>query len=148
MLRSIIAQSASDFIFHPIGSMSASSLCPVLDGQPRDGFQVAVSRDHRAVAQGERDGGDLDVNLLHGPTDPLQFVEEPAELLGRRLVVGPEDQPREAEMQAMEVAFTGFAPAEPGPELTEHRRADADAVAPSPLGLTRGRIPLRSWLKS
>ena len=51
-------------------------------------------------------------------------------------------------MQAMEVAFPGLAPAEPGPELAEHRRADPDAVASPPFGLHAPRIPLRSWLKS
>jgi hypothetical protein len=70
----------------------ASGLRPVYDRQSGNGSKVAILRNHGAVSEAASDGGDLHVDLLHRAADPAQFRVQPAEFVGRRLVVWPDAQ--------------------------------------------------------
>jgi hypothetical protein len=52
-----------------------SSRRPILDLQPRHRAQVAILRDDRAVAQGERDRGQLHIDDRHDAADALEKGE-------------------------------------------------------------------------
>jgi hypothetical protein len=58
-----------------------------------DRHEIAVTGNDCAVARGKRDGGDHHVHLLQRPADALQLGEDPAVVLGRVVVVWPENQP-------------------------------------------------------
>lgn len=58
---------------------------PLFHIQSRHGRQIRIDRHHDAVPERKGDRGDLDVDLLHRATDPLQFRENPAKLRCRPL---------------------------------------------------------------
>src|SRR5262249_43497774 len=82
-----------------------------------------------------RDGRHHDVDVLHGPPDSPQLGEHPAELRGRVVGVRPDDEPRQGPPQSLEIALARDAPFDPGPELTQDRGTDADAIPGEPLGV-------------
>ena len=55
-------------------------LGPVFMVQSGNGVEVAVLGDDGSMAQGQRDGGDLDVDLRHRATGAAKFGEQAAEL--------------------------------------------------------------------
>lgn len=60
--------------------------------QSGNGVEVAVLGDDGAMAQGQRDGGDLDVDLRHRATGAARLGTQAAELASGFCGVGPENQ--------------------------------------------------------
>src|SRR5262249_48935313 len=87
--------------------------------------------DDGAVAEAEGDGGDLDVDLLHGPAQAPQLGRQPPEFRCGSLVVRPHGQRREGDAEPLEVAVTSRAQLDPEVQLAEDGNTDADAVAAS-----------------
>jgi len=63
---------------------------PVFNGQARHAGKVVIDAHHSAVAESESNCGDLDIDLLHGPSQTPQFGEEAAEVGGGIVGVRPE----------------------------------------------------------
>src|SRR5437870_197603 len=72
-----------------------SSCCPVFDRQPRHSSQVAVRTDNGTIAECQSDGSDLNIDLLHRPTEAAQLSKDAAKCLGRLVGVRPDRKSRE-----------------------------------------------------
>lgn len=81
----------------------ANSGSPVFDTQPGHEGEVGVSGDDGTVAQAEGDGGNLDVDRLHGTASPAQLGEEPAIFASRFRCEGPEAEKTEISFHDLEV---------------------------------------------
>ena len=75
----------------------------------------------------------MDIDLLDGSAQTFQLDENPAELGSRGLVKRPNQQAGEAVSQSAQVRFAGVAAFDPGPEFTQHRRANPDFMPAPPL---------------
>lgn len=98
-------------------------------------MQVGVFGDNGAIGQGQRNRGNLNVNLLHRPAAPTQVRRQPAILDGCDVVKGPDGE-------VAEVSFEEFL-------VEAARRAVEDAVPKSPrTGAPRPRRapPVRTCL--
>src|SRR3990172_8232003 len=101
---------------------------PVFDIQARNRPEVSVFRDHGAVADRQCDGGDLDVDLLHGTTYTPKFGEQTAELPGGGFIVRTDHEIAQTTNQTLFILVACLAPVHARPELTQDRHADSDAV--------------------
>src|SRR5712691_5962429 len=66
-----------------------SSRRPVLDLQSRHGAQIAVLGDDGAVAQGERDRGQLHIDDRYDAARALEFVADAPKMLSRLVFERP-----------------------------------------------------------
>src|SRR5687767_7224709 len=85
--------------------------------------------DNRAVTQGKDDGGDLNVDLLHGAPHSLKKRGKPAKLSGRDIRERPSFPVSKSVLELGLVARSTCAAFNAAPQLSKHRPADAENMA-------------------
>lgn len=125
------------------GFLAERSGSPVLDGQPRHSGQIAVGRDDRTVAQGQRNGGDHHIVLADGPADAPKFGGDSAVLECGCFSDRPKPPRSKRQVQPLQVAIAVRASFDAVGKLRQHRMRDPNPVAEGDFGMSKtGCVPL------
>lgn len=102
---------------------------PILNFEPRNGFEIAIFGNDNTISEFERDRSDLNVERLHLPADTTQFRRQLAKPPSGGRIERPVFEPLEAveKPSAIRLGIRGVL--DPIPKLSEHRRADSDHIA-------------------
>jgi hypothetical protein len=101
---------------------------PILELQLRDGAQIAILGDDGAIAQGQRNRGQLHVDDRHDAADAPEFVVDSPKMLSRLVLERPFGDSGEPTNKPVAIEFPGHTSLYTKPKLANHRPAGADAI--------------------
>ena len=96
--------------------------------QSRHGVQIAILGDDGAVAQGERNRGQLHIDDRHDAADAPEFVVDSPKMLSRLVFERPFGDSGEPPNKPVAIEFPGHTSLDTKPKLANHRPAGANAI--------------------
>ena len=119
---------------------AAASLRPVFDGQSGNGVKITITlTNDGAVAQAERNGGNLRIDLLNDAASAPQFGVKFSVKFGSISGEGPEAEQVEVTLENIQILVASRTVLDACVQFAQHPQANSDPVAHRPVPLSPAR---------